>query len=1074
MARIEYERIDLGFTVARNADGGATIDIETGMGPYRGRAAPTLIAQWLASLLPPLLDAIAFMPAFKTSRQASPPPVALALRDSMRGRARFRVGDRTVLPRIAISIEDAELAQLDWERAIAAFAPLLWPAPLFVRVAAAWPRIGQHALTLPLRFLHTNATGADDVAARVRRIFEHIEPADREEAVQAKACEPSAWQHRWQYENWPTVEVLQIDDFALAKLAPEQRFGTGAPDTWGTLGWLSRVVDVNQTRLVVLSFETDAQARALLRIGTAVAMRGGPAAIVVDKGFAATFCGALYDRIVHDDAIDAAFQDATNATPARCYLIGGCGREDLLRVSTIGVGLRRFREGLARAGAEEVLLARRADRELSLGMPDSVMVRDLRAHLDRFENGWSTLHFEDRESDGLIPLARDLRDIRSTAGIVQPHRAPAATQSPATPRFVNASLFQQQAGAMQIVEQRGARLQLGATYHLKIHVGQKDVRIVTLGDAQLLEEEIKWTPDMTGAWIEVGVTGVDFHVMGDAVQEFWLPRHGDSEPILFAIVPRTAGTAWLRFTLYHRNTVVRSYRLAAAVIAPDHIQRDAANVRAGLADALGVGEERVGDAGYVARLEYSVAPQVATPPERRAPDLSLVANDANGLTVITYKGNDFFGIRVTNDIKEQMTDARRLLHAIENPPVEGVAPDRWPYGFTPGNDGTEQGLKLALTRLAEVGWRLFASLIPGDTAKKARVQALLADGSRVIEVAHIVLEKVIPWSLVYDREYDAQAGPSAAAPAVRHDVCTASLDPRGNHGTLSARTAPGACGSVPGCLLHKDNKPDEAGLTSRTVVCPLHFWGLRHIIGLPAHQVKDGDDGIAIVEATTAGASAEMLRAMNSSLTTAKEHEGELDALTNNEKLPSRWLPTVSEREAVRRALDAANLDVVYFYCHARGGEADPSVKPPRLVFGDALNASLAPEQMGSNAWLHHPLVVLNGCGSVGYSPDALSPFITVLVHDRGAAGLVGTEIPVWESLAGEIARRFLAAFIGGMSAGDALLAARLALLDKYNPLGLAYTLYASPHLRMERSGAAFNAPPGEATRSQQHAESHD
>ena len=43
-------------------------------------------------------------------------------------------------------------------------------------------------------------------------------------------------------------------------------------------------------------------------------------------------------------------------------------------------------------------------------------------------------------------------------------------------------------------------------------------------------------------------------------------------------------------------------------------------------------------------------------------------------------------------------------------------------------------------------------------------------------------------------------------------------------------------------------------------------------------------------------------------------------------------------------------------------------------------------------------------------------------------------------------------AFLSGISAGDALLAARLALLDKYNPLGLAYTLYPSPQLRLQRS----------------------
>lgn len=36
--------------------------------------------------------------------------------------------------------------------------------------------------------------------------------------------------------------------------------------------------------------------------------------------------------------------------------------------------------------------------------------------------------------------------------------------------------------------------------------------------------------------------------------------------------------------------------------------------------------------------------------------------------------------------------------------------------------------------------------------------------------------------------------------------------------------------------------------------------------------------------------------------------------------------------------------------------------------------------------WVHAPLVLLNGCGTVGFSPDALSPFITKFVNDQGVA----------------------------------------------------------------------------------------
>ena len=110
------------------------------------------------------------------------------------------------------------------------------------------------------------------------------------------------------------------------------------------------------------------------------------------------------------------------------------------------------------------------------------------------------------------------------------------------------------------------------------------------------------------------------------------------------------------------------------------------------------------------------------------------------------------------------------------------------------------------------------------------------------------------------------------------------------------------------------------------------------------------------------------------------------------------------------------------------------------------------PSQLSyDRAWEHHPLVFLNGCGTVGYSPDALSPFIDKLVQDRGAAGVIGTEISVWEALASEFAKLFIEAFLKGAGAGEALLQARRALLSQRNPLGLVYTLYAAADLILGR-----------------------
>ena len=66
---------------------------------------------------------------------------------------------------------------------------------------------------------------------------------------------------------------------------------------------------------------------------------------------------------------------------------------------------------------------------------------------------------------------------------------------------------------------------------------------------------------------------------------------------------------------------------------------------------------------------------------------------------------------------------------------------------------------------------------------------------------------------------------------------------------------------------------------------------------------------------------------------------------------------------------------------------------------------------------------------------------------------MLGTEIPVAEVLAGEMACAFVRHFISGVRAGKPLLEARWDLLAKKNPLGLVYTLYAPADLAVDTDG---------------------
>jgi hypothetical protein len=222
--------------------------------------------------------------------------------------------------------------------------------------------------------------------------------------------------------------------------------------------------------------------------------------------------------------------------------------------------------------------------------------------------------------------------------------------------------------------------------------------------------------------------------------------------------------------------------------------------------------------------------------------------------------------------------------------------------------------------------------------------------------------------------------------------------------------------------------------------------------GRPAVPPKQQDsDGAATKERECINAKPQvrLVAGMNAALGRYQEHWQDLCKI-------QAWPGPIYDRDDLLTALKDELLDFVYFYCHARGGQADPSVDPPYLEFEPPGGSPgvIKPEHLEDKAWSHRPLVFLNACGSLGYSPDALSPFLKTLVEGREASGVLGTEVPVAEILAGQVACAFMTKFLKeGKQAGQALLEVRQALLAKFNPLGLVYTLFAPAELVVDLYG---------------------
>ena len=471
--------------------------------------------------------------------------------------------------------------------------------------------------------------------------------------------------------------------------------------------------------------------------------------------------------------------------------------------------------------------------------------------------------------------------------------------------------------------------------------------------------------------------------------------------------------------------------------------------------------KEVGDASYLARLEYSLSGSIDDVPNRPRRVLSLVANHTDDIPVITLKTDEQFAVHSDNTLHDQVDRIRTLFS--ENSVYQDGAGQRddTVYGFgQPGaiNRGNAKQLEKILLQLAEAGWELYIAILSDDDGQA--VSALLEQSERqVIHVAHILIDQVIPWAAVYDRFYDA-GKQKEAGQSVAHAACLAALpDADGNLPVT-------VCGEHPACLLHPDQvkQRQQAGqpqLLPSTTACPLHFWGFKHIVEIPPQQVDRMGKQHDLVECILSAKPARLAAGFNGSLSHAQEHWAELQKLQSLPAINAAWEPCRYNRDDILKLLADKTLHLVYLYCHCRGGRADPSIKSPYLEFQDLPQpgglqpavGTITASQFHAIRWDDHPLVFLNGCGTAAYSPDAQSPFVELLVRDNHAAGVIGTEVSVWEPLATEMAQRFLIRFLAGAGVGEALLLARRELLAQYNPLGLVYTLYAAAHLALDRDG---------------------
>ena len=403
--------------------------------------------------------------------------------------------------------------------------------------------------------------------------------------------------------------------------------------------------------------------------------------------------------------------------------------------------------------------------------------------------------------------------------------------------------------------------------------------------------------------------------------------------------------------------------------------------------------------------------------------LSLMLSKTHALIFGQQEFTDFKNeARVTEtELIRPINDARRAM--MKASWGDQTPWKEQPYKYLDGKPDIER-LKNDIINLAITGYHLYNAIIDkltGGREKSYELAKLMLAPGRV----QIVLEQspnhLLPAALLYDYPLHAQAE--------KHRLCDAFINSLNSDEPLEETP----------CF--KGNCPSRGNLE---IVCPSGFWGFRHFLGMPVslnncNYQKDVPTEIFVKEKT------EFIVGVATNLGLLEEHMKKLKTLLNN----LDWHYSDKSQDIIN-LLGEVRSHIIYFYCHGFSAEN----KSLYLQVGkgnDYIDGSIlmAKEIQWKNP---SPLVFINGCETAAVDPEQAMSLVQDFISS-GSAGVIGTEITVFEPLACSFAEEFLRLFLTcKLPIGEAVRNARLKLLKAGNPLGLIYTPFVIPSLKIKTS----------------------
>jgi hypothetical protein len=458
------------------------------------------------------------------------------------------------------------------------------------------------------------------------------------------------------------------------------------------------------------------------------------------------------------------------------------------------------------------------------------------------------------------------------------------------------------------------------------------------------------------------------------------------------VVPEREGTFRLRCSVYHGSTLVQSRLIKARV---------------------GESEGRA----LSSRLDYRISSRLSLAELSRLPEheLSLVVNgDEDSHQLHFFHGGDESFANSASLAAEQLAETIELGRRALREAAWGT-PDEWDgkvgsYRYRSAG-AARKNFSADLVALARAGAGLYTEIateLAGGVKGRRRLEEISAVPGRV-QVAAVSSSLYVPAGLFYDHPID-----DVPAAGARTDICADFLAAMSSSRPLEECTCMTA-----GC----------ANRRRKDVVCPSGFWGFRHELGWPpsmaepvAELPRDGDPRVLIGVSTDGG------------LRHRRRHVRDVAKLVAGE-----GVEVADSLDRFAEAMRKRTQHLVYMYCH--GGMRG---QVPYVELGPRGSTGLTRNFLRTEGpWSPPPprsVVFINGCHTTQVGPRQILTLVNGFVREAGVAGVIGTELTVFEPLACAFAEAMLPGFLSGKrSAGAAVRHARLELLRMHNPLGLVY-----------------------------------